>query len=79
MTFNTVPERAEVNSSTDLPVSGEGLSEHGRSSSKRPTGGLLTLFRPGSKASVTPWTIREDGNGHRVLDVGYPTIYVQAQ
>ena len=76
MTFQPVPTDTEVNSSSDVdPVAGKRAAR----GCANAAGGLLTLRLSRSRASVTPWTIREDEAGRRVLDVGYPTIHLLAQ
>lgn len=79
MTFQPEPAGTEVNSSNDAEVVGRRRAVRGCTDAPHAAGGLLTLRLSRSRASVTPWTIREDETGRRVLDVGYPTIHLVAQ
>ena len=57
-----------------LPIAVDTTAQHAYDTPVTGSRGVGTVVRPGSRVSVTPWTVIEDETGHRVLNVGFPTI-----
>lgn len=76
MTSVSIPGQGGTSAlGASLPVTSSRSYGGGAASAQR---GVFTLVLPGSRVSITPWTVTEDGTGGRVLNVGFPTIELRA-